>query len=81
MSIEFEWTEEGQGWTGRWVLGDDFGAMGDLLIEPEGGLHGGWSWSNPYCSGSHPDPDEATRRCEASFVAIWESLPEEDDIS
>lgn len=44
MTVEIVWEREGDGWVGKWKSGDDFGSLGQLVAEPTGGLHGGWSW-------------------------------------
>lgn len=84
MTVEIEWVEEGNGYVGRWVRSDgDYGPQ-DIVIEPEGGLHGGWTWSFDWgsssVSGRAEDADTAEQHCEACFQALFAlDLDNEED--
>lgn len=68
-----EWIREGAGWLGRTVHGE----FGEFTVEPAGGLHGGWKWSNPHCEGSGCQTDDLAKNyAEATYQAI-EKLDEE----
>lgn len=69
LKVMFHWEEEGDGWVGRYTIEGVASSM-CLTIEPEGGLHGGWKWSNPWCHGVCHDADNATVHCEATLRAI-----------
>ena len=77
---KIEWREEGDGWIGRWFRRDDSkGSWDEFVVAPEGGLHGKWNWSNPFCSGKRADLEGAKLCAEVSYFACDLALADRDE--
>ena len=74
--IKIRWRKEGSGYVGRWETPDtgEEGPYKDLIVEPEGGLHGQWLYSVKYggtlAAGTVEDSQQGKKRAGAVFRAL-----------
>lgn len=74
----FEWKSEGAGWVANVTSVDIHGQShfeANIILAPEGGLYGGWSWtihlsSNGDVSGRHSSSTIAMRQAEACAESL-----------